>query len=196
MIDIESLEEIEGNDEFDCPICLNRFPKNTENDQMKIECSSKKHDICNECMVKWIKESIERGKDVKCVICNETIYQFQVHLQRMRNLAEQERMAYRRREEEERRVSNMEEVSRSHLERNLHEITQSLKKFGCFTSVGFSFCFALYIFLPQNKQNYLMNFFIFYIFVILLILLGLYFNRLYYIFRLHQMNRIYPESVS
>jgi hypothetical protein len=181
MIDIESLEEIKS-EEFDCPICLNRFPKNIES---KIECSSKKHDICNECMIKWIKESIERRRDVKCVICNEIIYSFRMHQQRLQNLAEEEMT--------ERRI---EDVSRSSLERSLHEITQSLKKFGCFASVGFFFCFCLYIFLPPNKHKYLIKFFIFYISVILLIFLVLYMNRLYYIFRLHQMNRIHPEITS
>ena len=196
MIDIESLEEIKS-EEFDCPICLNRFPKNIES---KIECSSKKHDICNECMIKWIKESIERRRDVKCVICNEIIYSFRMHQQRLQNLPEFTMNSLTsvptELTEQEMTERRIEDVSRISLERSIHEITQSLKKFGCFASVGFFFCVCFYIFLPPNKQKYLINFFIFYISVIIMICLVLYMNRLYYIFRLHQMNRIHPEITS
>jgi hypothetical protein len=187
MIDIESLEEIQNN-EFDCPICMNRFPKNIENDRMKIECSSKKHDLCNECMMRWIKESIERNRDVKCVICNEIIYRFQFHLhqQRMQNRIEQVST-------ESRTELNQEEGSRDIMERSVYEINQSFKKLACLASIGFIFFFGVYLCLPPHKQVYLIRFFIFYISIVLLISTGLYLNRLYYIFRLHQMNRIHPE---
>lgn len=174
MIDIESLEEIKS-DEYDCPICLNQFSKNVEDTESKIECSSKRHDVCNVCMTRWIRESIERRQDVKCVICNEIIYQFQVHQQRVQN------------------QMNIHSNTKDILERNIREISISLNKLCCFSSIGFGIIFLFYLVLPTNKYKYLINFMIFYITIVFIISLGLYLNRLYYIYKLDQMNRIHPE---
>jgi hypothetical protein len=187
MKDIESQEEdIVIKNEIDCPICFHFYPiEDVQNQNSTIKCSTNKHFVCNRCMMQWIHESIERRTDVKCMICNEVIYRFQVHQERIRD-----QEIERNRMEEENQIY---EMNRNELERNIQDISQLTKKLCLGASIVFFICLGTYLFLPPDKLQNLIQFFIFYISIVLLIFILLYLNRLYLKIQLHQLNRIHPE---
>jgi uncharacterized protein YccT (UPF0319 family) len=155
-----------------------------------IQCSSNKHHICNECMMKWIKECIEKQKDVKCVICNQIIYTFQSHQQRIQLIENQ-----RRQEEEERnREERLSQMTRNNLERNIQNLSEAIKKLILPASFGSFICFGLFIFLPPQKQINLIKFFISYITLLSIIWIILVIQRFLLLLQLQQFNRIHPIS--
>lgn len=183
-MEIENMEEGKTSEEteFECPICFNTFSfkslQNNLNQYRNIECSTKKHPVCMECLIKWIQESAERRRDVKCVVCNEVMYRFlreEVHIQ---NPPLQNRI----------RIHS--EVIENPIQRKIRNLNQLILKLGCNACIGFALLFGTYIFLPPKHQKKLLAFICMYAGIVIMIMSGLYMNRLYYTM---QLNRIHPS---
>ncbi len=184
MIDLESIEEgkVSSETDFECPICFNIYPleslQHDTNSNRNIRCSTQKHDVCNECLIKWIQESAERRRDVRCVVCNEVMYRFL-------------------REEIQRESPSLQNGIRIHPEvienpihRKIRNLNQLMSKIGCNSCIGFALLFGAYIFLPPKYQKRLLAFICMYTGIVIMIMSGLYMNRLYYTM---QLNRIHPS---
>lgn len=183
-MEIDKMEEgkISIETEFECPICFNTFPFESLqinlNQNRNIRCSTQKHDVCNECLIKWIRESVERRRDVRCVVCNEVMYRFQREEIRRENSPLQNGI----------RIHP--EVTENPIQRKIRNLNQLMSKIGCNSCIGFALLFGTYIFLPPKYQNRLLAFICIYTGIVMMIMSGLYMNRLYYSI---QLNRIHPS---
>lgn len=160
-----------------------------------IQCPTQKHDLCDSCMIRWMKDSLEQHKDVNCVICNQRIHSF-MHYRREVLQQEREEAARQREAFEAVEVATAEirlhQMIRGSLERNIREINGMMGKLCCWSGVGFGISFMILIFYPGDTTK-LTYFMLVYIGVCSLIMMGLFFNRLFYISQLNEMNRIHPE---
>ena len=153
-----------------------------------IQCPTRKHDLCNRCMIKWMKESLEQQRDVNCVICNQEIHSITRYRREIMREAQEQREA----REEAIAEQRLHQMIRGSLERNIREINGIMGKLCCWSGVGFGISFMILIFYPGDTTK-LTYFMLVYIGVCSLIMMGLFFNRLFYISQLNEMNRIHPE---
>ncbi len=158
-----------------------------------LQCPTRKHDLCNPCLIKWMKESVEHHKDIRCVICNQVIH-LRREIQRQQFQAEAER----RRQQEEADIAAAEirlhQMIRGSLQRNIADMNQLMSKLCIGSSIGFSILFFIYLFTPTANTEKMTYFMVFYICFVSLMLLGMYLNRLFYISQLNSHNRIHPEQ--
>jgi hypothetical protein len=158
-----------------------------------IQCPTRKHDLCNTCLIKWMKESVEHHKDIRCVICNQVI-----HLRREIQRQQLQAEAERRRQQEEADITAAEirlhQMIREGLERNIVGMNQMMSRFCVGSSSTFGVFFMIYLFIPSNKSEKMTYLLIFYICFVSLLFLGMYLNRLFYISQLNSHNRIHPEQ--
>ena len=156
-----------------------------------LQCPTQKHDLCNPCMIRWMKDSLEQQKDINCVICHQRIHSF-MHYRR--EVLRRERVEAARREEIEIATAEQQlnQMIRGSLERSIAEINQMMGKFLCWAGSGFGLCFIFFICYPGDSTK-LVYFMLVYIVLTALIMLGFFLNRLFYISQLNKINRVHPE---
>lgn len=160
-----------------------------------IQCPTRKHDLCDPCMIRWMKDSLEQHKDVNCVVCNQRIHSIRFYQREVRR-EEMEEEARQREAREADEIAAAEirlnQIIRGSLERNIQELNGIMGKLCCWSGVGFGISFMILIFYPGDATK-LTYFMLVYIGVCSLIMLGLFLNRLFYVSQLTEMNRIHPE---
>ncbi len=160
-----------------------------------IQCPTRKHDLCDPCMIRWIKDSLEQHKDVHCVVCNQRIHTF-MHYRREVLQQEREEEARRQEAREAAEIAaaeiRLQQMIRGSLERNIQELNGMMGKLCCWAGGLFGLIFIIFLLYPSNTTKFT-YFMIVYIGMCSLIMLGLYLNRLFYSSQLNEMNRIHPE---